>query len=171
MARVPIGDIVEPPVSWVDDGATAPTIRWGALASRPELREAMEHYGAVLRVDSVLPERHRAIALLAVTRRSEYDSALQRERARTLGLGDDVFEAVHDENWTSDCFDASERAVFRFALMFDAGHGIGDPVVEELRRHLDDAQIVELCLQCAHVGGLARLSIALGLDHSVGGLS
>lgn len=171
MARVPITDVAEPPASWVDDGSTAPTIRWGALAARPELLEAMERYGAVLRADSALPERHRAIALLAVTRRSEYEAALQRERSRALGLGDDLFEAVDDENWTSDCFDESERAVFRFALMFDSGHGIGESVVEELRRHLDDAQIVELCLQCAHVGGLARLSIALGLDHSVGGLS
>lgn len=110
------------------------------------------------------------LALLAVTRRSEFEQHWLRPRAADLGFGPAEFEAVDDEDWTADCLDDSDRVVFRYAMMFDAGHGIGSSVVDGLRSHLDDAQIVELCTLCAHAGGLARLAIALGLRAEDGGV-
>lgn len=162
---------VDAPDGWVDDGATRPIERWGVLAVRPDLLAALERYGSAVATDPQLRARHRSLARLVVTRRSEYEHALARERARTDGLGADEFEAVADENWADECFDDSDKIVFRFAAIFDAGHGVPTVILDELRRHLADEQVIELCLVCAHYGGLTRLAIALGLEHTVDGLS
>lgn len=153
-----------PPQSWTDDGGPRPTARWAVLASRADIVDAIEALGAALQADSQLSPRHRMLALLAVTRRSEFEQQLLRPRASRMGFGAAEFEAVDDEDWTAECLDDSDRIVFRYAMMFDAGHGIGSSVSEALRAELNDAQVVELCALCAHAGGLARLAIALGLQ-------
>lgn len=162
---------VDAPDGWVDDGGTRPTERWGVLAVRPDLLAALERYSGAVGASSSLSGRHRSLARLVVTRRSEYEHALARERARTDGLGDEEFEAVADENWADECFADGDKIVFRFAAIFDAGHGVPAVILDDLRGHLADEQVVELCLVCAHYGGLTRLAMALGLEHTVDGLS
>jgi alkylhydroperoxidase family enzyme len=92
---------------------------------------------------------------------------MARERARTDGLGDEEFEAVTDENWAATCLDDSERIVFRFGAVFDAGYGVPAGLLEELREHLTDEQVVELCVLLVHYGGLTRLAVALGLERAM----
>ena len=168
MARLDTAPVADPPGSYVDDGGPRPTARWGVLGVRADLLDASEAYAAALLANTGLSPRHRSLALLAVTRRSEYEQSIHRARARDVGLGDAEFEAVESEDWTAECLDESDRAVFRFAMMFDAGHGMGDSVFDRLREYLDEAQIIELCATCAHAGGLARLAIALELTADAG---
>lgn len=167
MGRLDSTAVVDAPSSYVDDGGPAPVERWRTLAARPELLEATEAHAAALGSSPQLSDRHRMLALLAVTRRSDYDQSLLRPRAVGLGFGDDEFEAVESEDWTAECLDDADRAVFRFAMMFDAGHGMGESVFDTLRQHLDDGQIVELCTACAHAGGMARLAIALDITPDI----
>jgi alkylhydroperoxidase family enzyme len=171
-ARLGAQPVHDPPPGWVDDGRPRPSERWGVLATRPDLLAAVETYGAALEHDTRLSPRHRAIARLVVSRRSDYEHALQRASARAQAdLGDAEFEAIRDENWADECFDDVERTVFRVAATFDAGHGVPAALLEELRAHLSDAQVVELFLVCGHTGVLSRIAIAADLRHDVDGLS
>lgn len=127
----------------------------------------LEAWGASLQTVALTP-RQRSIAQLAVSRRSAYDFALLSETGGRSGLSAAEIQAVADEDWTAEYWSDDERILLRFALLVDAGHGVGDAVIEQLRAHFDDAQVVGLCLVCAHGGALARTSIALRIEQLEG---
>ena len=103
----------------------------------------------------------KATAIVTVVRRSPYELAVNVPKALQAGVTQDMIEAIQDEDWTDPAFDDAQKEVVRFAMMFDAGHGVPDPDFERLRAHFDDDQIVELAGVCSQYGGLARMAIAL----------
>jgi len=140
-----------------------PTERWTTLAAQPASLLGLENWGHAL--DEVrLSRRERAIASLAVSRRSSYEFRLQGGRALSAGLTSGEIQAIADEDWTDERWSEGERVLLRFSLMFDAGHGVGDSIVQQLRTHYESDQIVGLCQWCAHGGALARTAIALCIE-------
>lgn len=159
------GDV---PAAWSSPAdEPVPRERWLTLAVQPVPLTGLETWGASLHAVALAP-RQRRIAQLAVSRRSTYDFAMVSEAALRAGLSPAEIQAVADEDWTAACWSDAERILLRFALMFDGGHGVGDAVVEQLRAHYDDAQIIGLCMVCAHGGALARTSIALRIEQLEG---
>ena len=112
-------------------------------------------------LDGALDPLLAATAAVAVLRRSPYELAVALPQARAAGITPEMVEAIEDEDWTDPSFSDAQKAVFRFAMMFDAGHGVPDADFGRLRDHLNEGQIVALAALCAHYGGLARLAIAL----------
>ena len=145
-------------------GHQSPVERWTTLAARPAQLLGFEAWSSALEHESCLSPRERSIARLASTRRSSYEFGLASAAAREVGITDEHILAAGDEDWTADCWTEAERILLRFALLVDAGHGVGDTIVEQLRNHFDDERIIEICQVCAHGGSLSRLSIALRID-------
>lgn len=129
------------------------------LSHVPALPAAQQALAAALdgRLDPLLA----ATATAVVLRRSPYELAVAMPGARAAGLTDEMFEAIEDEDWTDPSFSDAQKAVFRFALIFDGGHGMPDADFDRVREHLDETETVALAALCAHAGSLARLAIAL----------
>ena len=111
----------------------------------------------------VLDARLGMLASLVTLRRSAFHFPPRCEAARSAGLREAQIEAIDAEDWTDPSLNALEKAVFQYALTFDAGHGVTEDVFRALRDHLSHAEIAELSLLCATWGGIAR--IAIGLDY------
>ncbi len=129
------------------------------LSHVPELPAAQKAVAAALerQLDPLLA----ATATAVVLRRSPYELAVAMPGACAAGLTDEMLEAIEDEDWTDPSFSDAQKAVFRFALMFDSGHGMPDADFDRVRQHLDEPATVALAALCAHAGSLARLAIAL----------
>jgi alkylhydroperoxidase family enzyme len=121
------------------------------VASLEELEEILEKG----QLDPVLRE----IGILAAVRRSDVETARRLATARDAGLGDDMIKAIADEDWTDTCFDDRTKIAFRFAMMYEAGHGISSSVFDGLSAHLSDAEILELAAVCSHWGARARAAV------------
>lgn len=166
MARVPLidpsklasGDLSD------EEKANRPLTRTLALATRPGLAAGLRAFGEAAETDSSLEPIVRETAILAVVRRSPYQTRLSLPRAMAAGITEDMLEAVQEEDWTEPSFSPDQKAVFRFAMTYDAGHGINDASFDEIRTELSPEQIVELAALCSYYGGLARMAIALAFE-------
>lgn len=105
-----------------------------------------------------------ATVIAAVIRRSSYEWQRLQGYLAGAGLSGDMLEAVQDEDWTESSFSPQQKSAFRFAMLFDAGHGVGDSVFDELRAQFSEQEIIELVAVCGHFGTLARMAIALSFD-------
>ncbi len=166
MARVHLVDANEltPPSSATDDASRVPINRERILANRSGLAEAYRGLNDAHWSQPSLPGLLAATAVLAVSRRSPYEFKNFRKHAEQAGVTGDMIEAIQDEDWTDPSFSEEQKTVFRFAMMYDAGHGIPDTIFEQLSSYLNAAQIVELSSLCSLYGALARMAIALGTD-------
>lgn len=105
-----------------------------------------------------------ATVIAAIIRRSSYEWQRLQEYLNDAGLTDDMLEAVQDEDWTETSFSPQQKSAFRFAMLFDAGHGVADSVFDELRTQFSEQEIIELVALCGHFGTLTRMAIALSFD-------
>ena len=83
-----------------------------------------------------------------------------------MGLREGVGEqqlAEMDRYADSDAFDALERLVLDYASEMTSGD-VSDELVEELREHLDNAQLVELTAAVAWENYRARFNHALRIE-------
>jgi alkylhydroperoxidase family enzyme len=106
----------------------------------------------------------REVGILAAVRRSPVETEKRIGRARAAGLDADIIAAIAEEDWTDPAFDDRTKFAFRFAMMFEAGHGISSSVFEGLQQQMSDAEIFELAATCSHWGARARAAIAFELD-------
>jgi len=97
-------------------------------------------------------------------RRSSVETKKRIVSARDAGLSSDMVTAIAAEDWTDDAFDERAKVAFRFAMMYEAGHGISSSVFDGLQQHLTDPEILELAAVCSHWGARARAAIAFELD-------
>lgn len=130
--------------------------------SRPGLPDvsALEDLAAGLRSSAALPAALLELARLIVVRRSATWSERCAPDARAAGLSDRVLEAAEEEDWTDSALDERSRAVFRYALLFDAGHGVGESAFDDIAKQLEPGEIAELSLHCSIWGAIARIAIA-----------
>jgi len=83
--------------------------------------------------------------------------------ARQAGLTEVKIAALDDEG--STLFTPRERAALAFAeLMATDHHRVDDALFAELRRHLSEAEIVELGVHVALFTGFGRLNAVLGIE-------
>lgn len=166
MARVPLIDPSELASRDLsnEEAAGKPLTRTLALGARPGLAAGLRAFGEAVETDSTLEPIVRETAIMAVVRRSPYQSRLSLPRAMVAGITDDMLEAIQDEDWTEPTFSPAQKAAFRFAMTFDAGHGINDASFDEIRAEFSREQIVELVALCSYYGALARMAIALAFE-------
>lgn len=166
MARVPL---IDPSDLGSDDlsdeeAANRPLTRTLALAAKPGLAAGLRAFGEAAETDSSLEPIVRETAILAVVRRSPYQTRLSLPRAMAAGVTEDMLEAIREEDWTEPSFSPDQKAVFRFAMTYDAGHGINDAAFDEMGAQFSPQQIVEIAALCSYYGGLARMAIALAFE-------
>ncbi len=83
---------------------------------------------------------------------------------RAAGIREEQLRAL-DDHAGSSAFTAQERAVLRYAdAMADTPLVVSDELFAELRRHLDEPQIVELTSAFAWENYRARFDHALGIE-------
>lgn len=136
-----------------DDGEPKPTVtgapgNWEAVFARaPEVLEHVVRGFVVWRspdrkLDPLL--RELAMARTGWAMGSKFVFSQHCKVLRGYGGSEEQVAAIPD--WQlADCFDAAGRAVLAYTdcLCYEAGR-VPDELFEELRRHLDDEQIVEL---------------------------
>ena len=83
--------------------------------------------------------------------------------ARQAGLTEDKIAAL--DHLDSEVFSPRERAALRFADLMATDHlKIDDAAFAELRRHLSEAEVVELGVWTAVFIGFGRLNTILGVE-------
>ncbi len=162
MARVPLVDRSAMTEGDFDGGNPSPMDR--LLAWRPGLSARFRCDEELLQTDSQLGALLHETAVMSVVRRSPYETRRNMKRAIAAGLTSDMLEAIAEEDWTESSFSEAQKAVVRFAMLYDAGHGVNEPAFASVKTQLSVPQIVELAAVCSHYGGVARLAIGLALD-------
>jgi alkylhydroperoxidase family enzyme len=98
-------------------------------------------------------------------RKSKFVFSQHCKAARGVGLSDDKIEAI--PAWqVASCFSEIERAVLAYtdALVYDGGR-VAEGVFEALKKHLSDAEILELTYTTALYDMHAVMSRALKLEY------
>jgi len=101
---------------------------------------------------------------IAIAPQTNLETAKRIGVARAAGLDDDMIAAIAEEDWTDAAFDERTKVAFRFAMMYEAGHGISSSVFDGLKQQLTDPEILELAAVCSHWGARARAAIAFEFD-------
>lgn len=84
--------------------------------------------------------------------------AVRYESALADGLTEDAVCSLEKPYEAPDLTDA-EKAALRYADLFATNHlAITDEVIDELRRHYSEQEIVELCMHCAYCVGFGRMA-------------
>jgi AhpD family alkylhydroperoxidase len=84
--------------------------------------------------------------------------AVRYESALADGLTEDAVCSLEKPYEAPDLTDA-EKAALRYADLFATNHlAITDEVIDELRRHYTEQEIVELCMHCAYCVGFGRMA-------------
>lgn len=136
-----------------------------ALANSPNMLRNFMRLGNSLLFYGVLPPVLRELAVLRVAQLTgaDYEWAHHVPIARQVGVSDEQVAALR--SWqTSPHFDERQRAVLRYAESVTSAVGAPDELFDELRKHLNEAEAVELTLVAGYWGMVARLLVALKID-------
>ena len=126
-------------------------------AHRPELALAQLPLHARYHDSNILDERLLELVRLCIALINDCTACKAARKS----------DAVSEED--VDCLSSSdprfserERAAMRFAELFGADHtAIGQGVIDDLRRHFSDAEIVELAMFCGLMLGSGRFAYVL----------
>jgi alkylhydroperoxidase family enzyme len=135
----------------------------GIMAWRPDLMEAFFVFYAKLWTDGVLPMRVKDLVRMKIARtvgcRICQNTRFKLAEGHTV---EDDYLSIDDVD-NGDYTDA-EKAALRYveAFCLHPEH-VTDEMVADLRRHFDEAQIVELSILVAVVGGFASINSALNI--------
>jgi 4-carboxymuconolactone decarboxylase len=133
------------------------------LAHAPELLRAWINFAWALRGHETTERRLRELMILrtATLHHSPYEWHQHRRMAREAGATD--YEVAELEMWrTSEAFSDADRAALAFTDAIVAGD-VPPAVTEELTRHFDDGQRVELTVTAAFYSMVPRVLDALGV--------
>jgi 4-carboxymuconolactone decarboxylase len=134
-----------------------------ALGHAPDLLRAWIDFAWTLRGHDMTSRRLRELMILrtALLHHSQYEWHQHRRMAREAGVSD--YCVAELEMWrTSDAFGPEERAALALTDAIVAGN-VTDEIVEELERHFDHAQRVELTVTAAFYAMVPRVLDALGV--------
>jgi AhpD family alkylhydroperoxidase len=119
---------------------------WTTLAVVPDIfKMASETVFALLQPGRVLDPRYRELAILrtAIVGDCKFEYSQHLKVARTVGLPEEKIQAI--KGWTtSDRFEAAERALMAAVDELLSRNLVEDATFAALKRHFNDAQIVEL---------------------------
>jgi alkylhydroperoxidase family enzyme len=134
------------PVAQPGTATGTPGDYWTTYALVPDIvKMSRDSLFALLQPGRILNPKHRELAILrtGIVGDSKFEYSQHLKVARMVGIADDHLEAI--KGWvTSDKFDAAERAVMAATDELVGRNLIEDATFAELKRHLSDAQIMEL---------------------------
>jgi AhpD family alkylhydroperoxidase len=129
-------------------------------AHAPDLMGALHDFADVLARRGTLPPRLVEMIRLRVAFHNQCRScmAVRYESALADGLTEDLVCSLEQPYEAPDLTDA-EKAALRFADLFATNHlAIDDALIEQLREHFSEQEIVELCMHCAYCVGYGRMA-------------
>jgi alkylhydroperoxidase family enzyme len=133
------------------------------LAHAPELLRAWMAFAWALRGHETTERRLRELMILrtAALHHSPYEWHQHRRMAREAGATD--YEVAEMEMWrSSSAFSDGDRAALAFTAAIVAGQ-VPPAVTDELMRHFDEGQRVELTVTAAFYSMVPRVLDALGV--------
>jgi 4-carboxymuconolactone decarboxylase len=135
------------------------------LANDPKVIRNFLRLGNSLLMFGLLPPALRELAILRVAQMTgaHYEWAHHVPIARQVGVGEEQIAGLMAWD-TSPHFDERERAVLHYAQSVTSAVAAPDEVFREARRHLSEAEVVELTLVAGYWGMVARLLVALEID-------
>lgn len=135
----------------------------GVMANRPPILEHTFGLLLDLKEEGVLPARYLELALVTVSRLNACTFCVSNHapRLNAAGLSDNAVTNILDYETVAD-FDDIDRLVIEYAIAVTKDfHRVRDAMMDRLRQHFDDAQIVELTWRIALCGAFNRFNDVL----------
>ena len=161
MTSIPLAPLPEDVAARVEALGAKQVNLYRCLAHAPELLRAWMDFAWALRGHDATSRKLRELMILrtATRQRSAYEWHQHRRMARDAGVTD--YEVAELEMWrSSDAFDAAHRAALALTDAIVDGE-VPEDINEELDRHFDYAQRVELTVTAAFYSMVPRLLDAL----------
>jgi alkylhydroperoxidase family enzyme len=139
--------------------------RMMAVASQPVFRALGEMGSAFIR-GSALPPRLRELAILRVGYLSNapYETFQHEALGRFVGLTDAQIAAIRAGDGQAKALDETQAAVLAFVDDIVTNVRASDATLAGVRRHLDDAQVVDLILVTGFYMTISRLLETTGVE-------
>jgi alkylhydroperoxidase family enzyme len=138
------------------------------LAHRPEASAALGDAMEALRTKGTISRRTAELIRLRIAFHNQCRSCMALRYTDSVedGLTEDLVCSLEKPYDAPDLTDA-ERAALRYADLFATNHlAIDDAMYDELRRHYDEGELIEIGLLCAVCLGIGRLAATLHVvDH------
>ncbi len=139
----------------------APDPRVVSIMTRSKAGIAWVEYWNKLLYQGVLPHKLKEMCRIkiSVAHQCGYCSTVRSNVAKAEGLTESMVDEVLNNYQQSKNFSAREKAALRYAELFKQGeHAIDkDEVYQELAKHFNDEEIIELGLFCAETDGAGKL--------------
>ena len=135
----------------------------GVMANRPPVLEHTFGLLLDLKAESVLPARYLELALVTVSTLNACTFCVSNHAPRmsASGFSQNAAENILDYD-TIEEFTAVDRLVIEYTIMVTNDfHRVRDAIMDRLREHFDDAQIVELTWRIALCGAFNRFNDVL----------
>jgi 4-carboxymuconolactone decarboxylase len=138
---------------------------WRALANAPNLLDRILALADELRRGVAIDKRYREIAVLMVghVSGSQYEFDHHWNAAVKAGLPKDKLGQLAEFE-TSPLFTDAERAVLRYAREASLGE-VSDPTWQDLHRHFDDRQALEIVVTVAWYACVVRILVPLKIEN------
>jgi len=135
----------------------------GVMANRPPVLEHTFGLLLDLKAEGVLPARYLELALVTVSKLTECTFCVSNHTPRLQASGSAIEAAENILNYGDiDEFDTVDKLVVEYAIaVTNDFHRVRDSMMERLRAHFDDAQIVELTWRTALCGAFNRFNDVL----------
>ncbi|MEM7213477.1 MAG: carboxymuconolactone decarboxylase family protein [Pseudomonadota bacterium] len=135
----------------------------GVMANRPPVLEHTFGLLLDLKADGVLPARYLELALVTVSKLNECTFCVSNHTPRLNASGISLTAAENILNYREiEEFDAVDRLVVEYSVAVTTDfHRVRDSMMDRLREHFDDAQIVELTWRIALCGAFNRFNDVL----------
>jgi len=139
----------------------APDPRVVSIMTRAKAGIAWVEYWNKLLYHGVLPHKLKEMCRIkiSVAHQCGYCSTVRSNVAKAEGLTESMVDEVLNDYQQSKNFSTREKAALRYAELFKQGeHAIDkDEVYQELAKHFNDEEIIELGLFCAETDGAGKL--------------
>lgn len=161
MTAIPLTQLPDDVAATVADAGAQQVNLYRSLGHAPDLLRAWIDFAWALRGHDKTSRHLRELMILrtALLHHSQYEWHQHRRMAREVGVTD--HQVAELQMWaTSDAFDAQERAALALTDAIVAG-AVPDEIIEELDRHFDQAQRVELTVTAGFYAMVPRILDAL----------
>jgi alkylhydroperoxidase family enzyme len=174
MARVPLIDENDPALATLIaklKGARGGKLLnlYRVLLNSPTIAEAWQAFNSVIRFKSKLDQQARELAILRVAQLTGADYQFQihaTQYAPEAGITPQQLAALGGSEHSS-LFQPAHRALLAYADAMTTDIEVSDAVFDRLRRHYNEAQIVELTVLIGAYNMHTRVGRALRIDPEV----
>ena len=135
----------------------------GVMANRPPVLEHTFGLLLDLKAEGVLPARYLELALVTVSKLNECTFCVSNHTPRLNASGISLTAVENILNYAEvEEFDDIDRLVIEYSIaVTNDFHRVRDQMMDRLRVHFDDAQIVELTWRIALCGAFNRFNDVL----------